>query len=96
MIFSIVSWMSEEQLHLLGVISVSILLFLFSVFNLRNRSIPSNRSVSVGRDNYGVINTGDSNRQEKTSLLSIIANIATILAFLVSLFGAYLSYLAVS
>ena len=92
----IVAWMSEGHLNLVIVLSISILLFLCFIKGIRSQSNNSNRSVSVGRDNYGVINTGDSNKQPKHSLLATLANISTILALIVSLFGAYLSYLTMS
>ncbi|EOX1768197.1 hypothetical protein ACODG7_09345 [Vibrio anguillarum] len=78
--------------------TLTILAVVVALFILKRTStkiLSSNRGVSVGRDINAPIMTGDINSNQ-TSVLGLLANIATIIALLVSIATLYISYLALA
>lgn len=81
----VLTWI-EQNLVLALIISVVVLIILALIFkNSTVKIFSSNRSVSAGRDINAPIITGDKNTN-KMGLLGILASLATILGFLVTLY----------
>ncbi|MGA4607204.1 hypothetical protein [Pseudoalteromonas maricaloris] len=83
------------QNHTLTIITavVALLVLIFSFKRTSTKTFASNRGVSAGRDINATIMTGDIKTNE-TSVLALLANIATIIGVLVSIATLYVSYLA--
>ncbi|MCG9641737.1 hypothetical protein L1D22_17930 [Vibrio sp. Isolate34] len=72
---------------------LAVVVALFILIRTSTKTLSSNRGVSAGRDINAPIMTGDINSNQ-TSALGVLANIATIIAVLVSIATLYVSYLA--
>lgn len=72
---------------------LAVVVALFILIRTSTKILSSNRGVSAGRDINAPIMTGDINSNQ-TSVLGVLANIATIIAVLVSIATLYVSYLA--
>jgi len=86
-------FMEQNQNLAIVIAVVSLLIFIISLKRTTTKIFASDRGVSVGRDNNAPIITGDIN-SNRSGALGYIANIATILALVVSSVTLYFSYLA--
>lgn len=86
-------WIELNQTLAVVIAVVNIFIFIISLRSTTTKIFASNRSVTVGRDNNAPIMTGDIN-SNRSSVLGSFANIATILALIVSIATLYVSYLA--
>ena len=89
----LVNFLSQNQILTIIVAVVALLVLMFSFKRTSTKIFASNRGVSAGRDINAPIMTGDINSNQ-TSVLELLANIATIIALFVSIFTLYVSYLA--
>ncbi|WP_240132830.1 hypothetical protein [Shewanella cutis] len=85
--------LAQNQILAILVAVIGLIVFIFSIKITSKRIFATNRGVSAGRDINAPIMTGDIN-SSRTSILSMLANIATILALIVSTITLYVSYLA--
>ncbi len=85
--------LAQNQILAILVAVIGLIVFIFSIKITSKRIFATNRGVSAGRDINAPIMTGDIN-SSRTSILSTLANIATILALIVSTITLYVSYLA--
>ncbi|MFS1933312.1 hypothetical protein [Vibrio splendidus] len=89
----ILNWLVQNQPLTLVIAFIGLIVFTLSLKITTTKILASNRGVSAGRDINAPIMTGDINSNQ-TSILGILANIATIIALLVSIATLYVSYLA--
>lgn len=85
--------LAQNQILAILVAVIGLIVFIFSIKITSKKIFATNRGVSAGRDINAPIMTGDIN-SSRTSILSTLANIATILALIVSTITLYVSYLA--
>jgi hypothetical protein len=86
-------WMEQNQNLAIVIAVVSLLIFIISLKRTTTKIFASDRGVAVGRDNNAPIMTGDIN-SNRSGILDFFANIATILALVVSTATLYITYLA--
>jgi len=89
----LLSWIDQNQAIAIIVAIVGLLIFIRSLKSATTKIFASNRSVSAGGNINAPVMTGDIGTY-RTSVLSILANIATILGLLVGAATLYVSYLA--
>lgn len=89
----LVNFLSQNQILTIIAAVVALLVLTFCFKHTSTRIIALNRGVSAGRDINAPIMTGDINSNQ-TSVLGLLANIATVIALLVSIATLYVSYLA--
>lgn len=89
----VLNWLAENPTIAIMVAIIAIVIFVLSLKRTTTKIFASNRGVSAGRDINGTVMTGDFN-SDRSGVLGILANIATILGLLVSSTALYLSYLA--
>lgn len=89
----VLNWLAQNQTMAIMVAVIGIVIFVLSLKRTTTKILASNRGVSAGRDINAPIMTGDIN-SNRTSKLGTLANIATILALIVSIPTIYVSYLA--
>jgi hypothetical protein len=81
----ILNWLEQNQGLALIVAVICLFFLVLTLKNNTTKTFASNRSVSAGRDINAPIMTGDKNTN-KLGVLGILASIATILGFLVTLY----------
>jgi hypothetical protein len=86
-------WMEQNQALTTIIAVVSLFIFIVSLKSTTIKIFSSNRGVAIGRDNNAPIMTGDIN-SNRSGILDCFANIATILALVVSTATLYITYLA--
>ncbi|MGC0120984.1 hypothetical protein [Pseudoalteromonas piscicida] len=91
----LVNFFSQNQTFTIIASVVALLVLIFCFKRTSTKILSSNRGVSAGRDINAPIMTGDINSNQ-TSVLGLLANIATIIALLVSIATLYVSYLALA
>jgi hypothetical protein len=89
----VINWLAQNQILAIIIAVIGMIVFIFSLRSTTTKVLASNRGVSAGRDINGTVTTGDSN-SNSSGVLSILANIATILGLLVGSATLYVSYLA--
>ncbi|MEP1743774.1 MAG: hypothetical protein ABJI60_02415 [Kangiellaceae bacterium] len=89
----VVNWLAQDQALAIIVAVLGLVILVLSVMRTSTKILASNRGVSAGRDINAPIMTGDTN-SNRTSILGLLANVATIIALLVGIATLYVSYLA--
>jgi len=93
MMEQIVNWLYQNSTLAIIVAVTALIIFVLSFQRITTKILSSSRGVSAGRDINAPIMTGDINSNQ-TSVLGLLANIATIFTLLVSIATLYVSYLA--
>lgn len=89
----LVNFLAQNHNLTIVIAVAALLILIFSFKRTSTKILSSNRGVSAGRDINAPIMTGDINSNQ-TSVLGLLANIATIIAVFVSIITLYVSYLA--
>jgi hypothetical protein len=93
MIEQLVDWLNQHPTTLILIAVISTIVFVLSLKRTITNISATNRSVSAGRDINAPIMTGDVN-SGSASMLGKLANVATIIALIISAISLYFSYLA--
>ncbi|MDO7085900.1 hypothetical protein WNY51_08345 [Pseudocolwellia sp. AS88] len=89
----VLNWVNQNQTLAIIVAVIGLIIFTFSLRSTTTKIFASNRGVSIGGNSNGPIMTGDINAK-RSGILSVLANIATILGLIVGAATLYITYLA--
>lgn len=93
MMEQILNWTNQNQTLAIIFAVIGLTVFIFSLKSTTTKIFSSNRGVSIGGNSNGPIMTGDINAK-RSGILSILANIATIMGLIVGAATLYVTYLA--
>ncbi|AEG13599.1 hypothetical protein Sbal175_4387 (plasmid) [Shewanella baltica BA175] len=91
----ILGWIDQNQTLAIVIAAINIIIFFLSIKRTTTKIFASSRGVAIGGNSNAPIITGDIN-SNRSGLLGALANIATILGFLVGAATLYVSYLALT